>query len=114
MFEAEAACQSSVKQTKIGPELNREGTTRAFVKAGRVAAVEEWNKWMTFAIDGDKVTKKLAEQERAFFRNNYPIPPEPKDLPRMKLALETTYGKQKAAIIMKDIEEMSYAAHGSK
>jgi hypothetical protein len=102
------------KTTIPPPELNREGTTRSFVSAGRVAAIAEWNKLMTFAIESDKVTKKLAGQERAFFRNNYPIPPHPKDLPRMKLALEINYGKEKAAVMMKNIEEMSYAAHGSK
>lgn len=102
------------KTTIPPPELNREGTTRSFVSAGRVAAIAEWNKLMTFAIESDKVTKKLAGQERAFFRNNYPIPPHPKDLPRMKLALEINYGKEKVAIMMKNIEEMSYAAYVAK
>jgi hypothetical protein len=32
----------------------------------------------------------------------------------MKLALEIRYGKEKVAIMMKNIEEMSYAAHGNK
>jgi len=32
----------------------------------------------------------------------------------MKLALEIRYGKEKVAIMMKNIEEMSYAAYVAK
>jgi len=32
----------------------------------------------------------------------------------MKLALEIKYGKEKAAVMMKNIEEMSYATYRTK
>ncbi len=81
--------------------------------AGGVALSEDWNKWVNFKIQSELATKKIAAQRKArvevFFRDNYPVPPEPKDLPRMKFELETQFGKEKAKEMMKFVEEASYA-----
>ncbi len=73
---------------------------------------------MNFNIQGDLVTKKIAAQDKArvevFFRDNYPQPPQPKDLPRVRFELETQFGKEKAKQMMKFIEEASYAVWGRK
>lgn len=110
------------RQTTISPpELNKSGTTRASVRAGGVGALQEFNNWFPVVVDvlltnkslNNRLTKEASQRE-AFLQNNYPIPPEPKDLPRIKLRLEQQYGKEAAAVLMKKIEEMSYAAWGSQ
>lgn len=108
-----------VTQTHRGPELNRAGTTRANGANGTTAAAEFFNN--NFPIIADYFTEKsLIERlkrektdKAVFLRDNYPVPPEPKDLPRIKLRLERDFGKAKARAMMKNIEEMSYAAHGN-
>lgn len=108
-----------IQETNKGNELNRAGTTRAFVTAGRVGGIEIFNN--NFPIVADYFTqrslierlKKEKAERISFLQNNYPIPPEPKDLPRVKLRVEREVGKEKAQAIMKKIEEMSYAVWGN-
>lgn len=109
------------RKTSIEPPiLNRAGTTKAFVTAGGVGAIEVFNN--NFPIVADYFTehtlierlKKEKTEKTTFLQNNYPIPPEPKDLPRVKLRIESEVGKEKAVLIMKKIEEMSYAVWGNQ
>jgi hypothetical protein len=99
-------------------KLNPSGTTNAFGISGGVNLIKDYNKWATFKIEGDKATARIAEKDRAnregFLRNNYPIPPEPKDLPKVKANLERTFGKYEASQIYKVLEEASYAVYGKK
>jgi hypothetical protein len=105
-------------ETLSSSELNSTGRNNASVAAGYAAMPEEWNKWMNFRIQGDIATKEIAAMDKAkrkaFIKNNYPLPPEPKDLPKVKFELETHLGKEKAKEVMKFIEEASYAVWGRK
>lgn len=85
---------------------------------GAGVAADIFNNNFPLAVDlyTDRSRLNRLKRERLdraiFLRDNYPIPPEPKDLPRIRLRLEKDFGKQNAAVIMKSIEEMSYAAYG--
>ncbi len=105
-------------ETYRSPELNPGGIARASVAAGGVALTEDWNKWMNFKVQSQLASKQIAADRQArldlFFSSNYPVPPEPKDLPKMKFELETQVGKAKAKEMMKFVEEASYAVWGKK
>ncbi len=80
--------------------------------------MQEFNNWFPIVVDvymgysKIKTNQREAIKSAVFLRDNYLVPPEPKDLPRIKLRLEREYGKENAAIVMKKLEEMSYAAYG--
>jgi hypothetical protein len=98
--------------------LKPSGTTNALGVSGGVNFIKDYNKWATFKVEGDKATARIAEKDRVnrevFLKNNYPIPPEPKDLPKVKANLERTFGKFEAGQIYKVLEEASYAVYGKK
>jgi hypothetical protein len=110
--------EKTTSQTIRGTELNPSGTTNAFGLSGGVNLIKDYNKWATFKIEGDKATARIAEKDRVnkevFLKNNYPIPPEPKDLPKIKANLERTFSKFEAGQIYKVLEEASYAVYGKK
>ncbi len=108
----------TVTQTHRGPELNKAGIVRANVAGGAAALLQEFNTWFPIVVDVYMGYSKIKQNQlekiksEVFLRDNYLVPPEPKDLPRIKLRLEREYGKENAAIVMKKLEEMSYAAYG--
>ncbi len=108
----------TVTQTTRGTELNPSGTTNAFGVSGGVNALGKWQGAVNFKVEGDKATARIAEKDRAnrevFLKNNYPIPPEPRDLSKVKLNLERTFGKFEGGQIYKVLEEASYAVYGKK
>ncbi len=50
-----------VEENKINPT----GTTNAFGVSGGVNLIKDYNKWVIFKIEGDKVTARIAEKDRA-------------------------------------------------
>lgn len=126
---------SQVTELGRGPELNatgmrgegptgrdsRRGMGWAKAANGAGEAINIFNNNFPLFVDvlfTDKSRTNILKRERLdraiFLRDNYPIPPEPKDLPRIKLRLEKDFGKQKAAEMMKTIEEVSYATWGNR
>ncbi len=99
-------------------KIKPSGTTNAFGVSGGVNALGKWQGAVNFKVEGDKATARIAEKDRVnrevFLKNNYPIPPEPKDLPKVKLNLEKTFGKFDGGQIYKILEEASYAVYGKK
>lgn len=71
-------------------------TNERFNSAGAVGAIEEVNKWTPFLVDLYRGTtpRKVAEfqrlQKAEFDANNFPVPPKPERIQRMKRDL-TTY-----------------------
>ena len=85
--------ETRVKETYRGPELNRARIVRANVAGGAAAVLQEFNNWFPIVVDIYFGTSKSATIQREktdrviFLRDNYLVPPEPKDLPRIKLRL---------------------------
>jgi hypothetical protein len=98
-----------------GPVQNPTTVRRMRGTAGGVGAIEEFNKWGSLVGDlvNDTTAKKIAERQRLEKAEkdslNFRVPPRPEELPALKPQLERAYGKQRAAEVMRKLEELSTA-----
>lgn len=78
------------------------------------------NKWTPFVLDwhrnttAEKVDKFLTLKKADFDANNYPIPPKPEKIQRMKrdmlgVRYESQNDFQRVQMTMKRLEDLSYA-----
>lgn len=78
------------RQTFEAEEINSRGIMRATTTAGAVGAIDEVNKWTPFLADlyYGTTAKKIAESKRLtdaeFVSLNFPVPPTPERIQRMK------------------------------
>lgn len=97
------------------PVLNPKAVRNVSITSGAVGAIEEFNKWGTFIGDlaNNTTANKIAERENleksAYKATHFPVPPKPEDLPKFRRNFELAYGKQRADVMMKKLEEMSRA-----
>ena len=96
-------------------EMNNQGVTRANGVAGGVAVIDEINKWTPLLADlyygktAQKIAKREGLEKAADSATHFPVPPKPEELPRLRVAFEQQFGKQKAALMMARLEEASNA-----
>lgn len=97
------------------PVLNPKQVRGVMFTAGAVGGLEEINKWGSFLGDlyNNTTANKVAEREKlqkaAYNATHFPVPPKIEDLPKYRRNFELSFGKQKADVMMKKLEEMSRA-----
>lgn len=105
----------SKKIKDFKPEMNRSGAAHVRLLGNATQALEVYNTWMPllfdlkhgYTLEKIQTRERLTKEEQQ--ATHYLIPPRPEELPKVRQQFEQQLGKEKSALMLRKLEELSNA-----